>query len=423
MRNIVVIGGGASGLTAAISAAGEGAEVTLLEQKELVGKKILSTGNGRCNLTNFAMDSRYYRGGDPEAVEQVLRAFGARDAVKFFGQLGILTKSRGTYVYPRNDQASAVREALALGIARPQVSTHLQTRVENITFSKGKFHILAEENKEKKRFTGDRVILAAGGRAYPALGSDGSGYALAKALGHRIHPVLPALVQLTSDDPAFRKLAGVRSDAKVTLTVDGTVRCADQGEIQFTDYGLSGIPVFQVSRFASAGLREKKRVTAVIDFLPEMEKKELQALLTDKKTDWNEHTAEEFLRGIFHRKLVNVLLTRAHIRWTQKVGHFREEDMGRLSHICKQFEVDITGTRSFEQAQVCAGGVPLEEIDTRTMESRRCPGVYVTGELLDVDGMCGGYNLQWAWATGYIAGKAAARSGRKGVQVCSDFTN
>lgn len=408
MRKIIVIGGGASGLAASIAAAKKGAKVTLLEQKELVGKKILSTGNGRCNLTNLAMGPQYYRGGAPETVEKILHSFGTDDTVKFFRELGIITKKRGTYLYPKNDQASSVREALALGAARFQVDIHLQTKVEEISFLKGQFHVCAVENTEKRKFVGDKIILAAGGKAYPALGSDGSGYFLVKSLGHTVNKVFPALVQLTSDDPAFRKLAGIRSDARITLMWDETVVCTDQGEIQFTDYGLSGIPVFQVSRFAAAGLQKGKQISVFLDFLPEMTEKEICTLFRQKKKDWCNNTAEEFLRGIFHRKLVNVILTRAHIRWSQKAENFCEEDFIKIAEICKKFEVRITGTRSFEQAQVCAGGVPLEEISPLTMESLKCPGLYVTGELLDVDGMCGGYNLQWAWSTGCIAGEAAA---------------
>lgn len=407
MKTVIVVGGGASGLAASIAAAKKGARVILLEQKELVGKKILSTGNGRCNLTNLAMGPQYYRGGKQEIIEKVLHTFGTEDTIKFFGELGILTKKRGTYFYPKNDQASSVREALALGAARFQVEIHVQTKVEKISSSKGKFQVYALENGEKRTFIGDRVILAAGGKAYPALGSDGSGYVLAQLLGHTINPVLPALVQLTSDDPAFRKLAGIRSDAKITLMSGKTALCTDQGEIQFTDYGLSGIPVFQVSRFAAADLMEEKQISALLDFIPEMTEKELCSLFREKKKDWSNNTAEEFLRGIFHRKLVNVILTRAHIRWSQKAENFSEEDFVKIAGICRKFEVKITGTRSFDQAQVCAGGVPLEEISPFTMESLKCPGLYVTGELLDVDGMCGGYNLQWAWSTGHIAGEAS----------------
>ena len=375
MRRTVVIGGGASGLAASIAAAEKGASVILLEQKELVGKKILSTGNGRCNLTNLAMGPEYYRGGNRDTVEKVLRAFGTKDTVGFFGNLGIMTKARGTYLYPKNDQASSIREALALGIARFQVETHLQTKAEKISFVKGKFKIYARKSEGEERLEADRLILAAGGKASPGLGSDGSGYQLAKNLGHTITPVFPALVQLTSDDPAFRKLAGVRSDAKIVLVSGQTAVYADQGEIQFTDYGLSGIPIFQASRFAAESLRERKPVSVILDFLPEMQEREISALFREKQKGWSDNTAEEFLRGIFHRKLVNVLLTRAHIRWSQKVENFREEDFTGLARLCKKFEVKITGTRSFDQAQVCAGGVSLEEINPLTMESLKCPGL------------------------------------------------
>lgn len=408
MRKVLVIGGGAAGMTAAVFAARQGAYVTVLEQKDLTGKKILSTGNGRCNLTNLSMGPEYYRGGDSAFVGRVLEAFSAEDTLAFFESLGLETRARGTYVYPLSGQAAAVREALAMELRRREVQVLLKARARTLRRTKKGWEVRADVDGEERVCTADRVILAAGGRAFPALGSDGSGYTLAKMAGHSLEPVLPALVQLRSGEGFFKKLSGVRADACVRLLVEKEPVAEDTGEVQFTDYGLSGIPVFQVSRYASRALRQGRQVTAVLDFLPDRDREEVAAALKRRRGLFAENSAEEFLHGIFHRKLAAVLLTRSRVRWQEKAGELTEEMLGALTDMCKRFEVPVTGTNSFEQAQVCAGGVPLGEVRADTMESLAAPGLYLAGELLDVDGMCGGYNLQWAWATGAIAGRSAS---------------
>lgn len=397
-------------MAAAVSAARRGASVTILEKKEMAGKKILSTGNGRCNLTNMDMKAVYFRGGDQESIQTVLSGFGSEDTLRFFSGMGLMTKTRGTLVYPCNDQAAAVREALSMELKRLGVQILTGTVVKKALSAKGRFCLEAEGPEGHVRQTGDRLILAMGGKAAPALGSDGSGYQTAADFGHRIIRPLPALVQLRSGDPSFKKLAGIRADAAVMLYIDDKPAASDQGEIQFTDYGISGIPVFQVSRFAAEALDRNQKVTAVLDLAPWSEGEELTQLFVRRQAVFLENTAEEFLHGIFHRKLAPVLLTRACIRWKEKVKQIDQESLKRLAAVCKRFEVPVAGTNSFEQAQVCAGGVPLDEICPETMESRICPGLYLTGELLDVDGMCGGYNLQWAWSTGYLAGMSAAEN-------------
>ncbi|MCU6685502.1 aminoacetone oxidase family FAD-binding enzyme [Dorea acetigenes] len=406
---IYIIGGGASGIAAAIAAARKGAAVTILEHKDRIGKKILATGNGRCNLTNLHMEASCFRGDDTAIVDKVLRRFDAEDTLKFFRDLGLLTKTRGNYVYPRTDQASTVLEILLMELRRLHVHLETDTHVTSVEKTKKEFRIRAsQKEKGEKVYHADKVILASGGKAASAQGSDGSGYGLAKAMGHSLSPVVPALTALRASEKIFSRLAGIRTEATVTLYLDGRETAADTGELQLTNYGISGIPVFQVSRYASKGLYQKKEVTARIDFLPAMCEKEFLLYLSERKRKETDTVMEEFLIGVFHKKLIPVFLEYAGIGCHMKAEVVSEADFQRLVKTCKGFPVHIIAANSFEQAQVCAGGVRTAQVKADTLESIYTPGFYLTGELLDIDGICGGYNLQWAWATGYLAGRDAA---------------
>lgn len=409
-HKIAIVGGGASGMVAAIMAAREGASVTLFEQKERLGKKLLSTGNGRCNYTNAKMDVSCFRGEELAIVEHVLRRFDTQDTLRFFEKLGIVPKERNGYYYPQSDQAAAVLDVLCMEIRRLQVTVCCQTKVISIQKKKD-FSIRTSEGV----FHADAVILSTGGQASPALGSDGSGYELAKSLGHHMNPVVPALVQLHGKGTFFKMVSGVRVDAEVSLYVEGECLASDYGEVQLTNYGISGIPVFQISRYAALALYEKKRPVVNIDFMPKYSKRELLSFLTERRSYDLQKTAEEFLIGMLNRKLIPVLLRAAAIRPEKTLKEITVEDLERFAKKCKAFEIEIIGTNSFEQAQICAGGIRTAEIYQKTLESRIVHGLYLTGELLDVDGICGGYNLQWAWATGAIAGMEAATS-KKGIR-------
>lgn len=402
---VVVVGGGASGMVAAISAARNGAKVVLLEQKDRIGKKLLSTGNGRCNLTNENMNDTYFRGDDTSIIGPVLEKFGYEETLQFFGDLGVLFKNKQGYVYPISEQATTILDVLRMELARLKVEIRTETAVLDIKKEGEGFCIVTD----KGDIYTSRLILATGGRAASTLGSDGSGYRLAKELGHHITEVVPALVQLHGNGTYFKQLAGVRTNANVQLLVDGECVAADCGELQLTNYGISGIPVFQVSRYAAKALARKKQVVAEIDFLPSMSEDEFFTFMESRKSLQKEKTAEEFCVGIFHKKLIGVLLKCANIPLSLSMYKVNEKQFYTFLHLCKHFEIEITGTNSFEQAQICAGGVKTTEICPQTMESIFHKNLYLTGELLDIDGVCGGYNLQWAWATGYIAGVHAAK--------------
>lgn len=407
MRKIAVIGGGASGLVAAIAAArtNPDVQVTIYEKKDSAGKKILATGNGRCNLTNKDMDASYFRSDNQPFVENVLDRFGYEDTINFFTSLGLMTKARGNYIYPYSDQASTVLELLKLELNRLHVKTITDVTITDIVpVSKG-FLIKADKDKQKA----DTVILACGGKANPKLGSDGSGYTLAKALGHTMIPVVPSLVQLKVKNHPYAKAAGVRTDAVVTAICDGKEAASDRGELQLTAYGISGIPVFQISRYIAKALYKKQPAKVKIDFLPDIPEAELEKILLERKKGREDMTCANYLLGIFHQKLIPRFLEQARIRMHTTVNNLSDIQLKNLVQVIKSSVVPIDTTNGFENAQVCAGGISTKEIAVETMESCYVKNLYLTGELLDVDGICGGYNLQWAWATGYLAGTAAAK--------------
>ena len=407
MLTIAIIGGGASGMAAAIAAKRQNrsARVMIFEHKDIPGKKILSTGNGRCNLTNEYMDVSCFRSDHPEKIAPVLERFNANDTINFFQELGILTKSRNGYIYPRSDQASAVLDVLRMEIKRLGIEVILSTHVKELSASKKGFRIFTDN----KNYLADKIILATGSKAAKVLGSDGSGYQLAISFGLRLIPVVPALVQLKVKNFSFAKASGVRTDACVKAIIDYKEVASDTGELQITAYGISGIPVFQISRYIARALYERKEAFVSVDFIPQMTEDELLQFFNRRKSILKHVDASEFLIGIFNQKLIPRLLESAGIRSNTKVDSINSEQLKNLVKQCKATLFSIADTNGFDNAQVCAGGVSLNEIHIETMESCYQNGLYIIGELLDADGICGGYNLQWAWATGMIAGENAAR--------------
>ena len=409
MGTVAVIGGGASGMMAAITAAQEGAHVLLLEHKDRVGKKILSTGNGRCNFTNIHQEPICYRSENPLFPWGIICQFGSQETVSFFLKLGVYSKNRNGYLYPNSGQASSVLDVLRMELARLEVE--VRTGVECQEIVRGKKHLSIRTGQGMVR--ADAVILCAGSRAMPSSGSDGSGYDIAEKMGHRILPVLPALVQLRCREEFFKSIAGVRAEGTVSVFADGQCLARDTGEIQLTAYGISGIPVFQVSRYVSQALHQKEKVTAVLDFMPDFAPEQLQAFLRARIQAQPEKTAEQFLIGLFHKKLSDLWIRLLKLPRNRRACELTEEEITALGSMVKDFRVTVTSANAYEQAQVCCGGVDTAGINPDTLESQYVPGVFFAGEILDVDGMCGGYNLQWAWSSGYVAGKAACRFASK----------
>ena len=400
-RRVAVIGGGASGMMAAIQAAKAGASVTLYEKNDRVGKKILSTGNGRCNFSNENMALRFYHGSGTALLDAAFADFGAAWTRRFFESLGMRVKSREGYLYPASGQASTVLDLLRYELGRRQVDVHTGEPVQVLNRQKGKFVV----NGGKTYY--DAVVLCSGGCAAPAAGSDGSGFALAKAFGHHIVPLVPALTALRCKEKFYRQAAGVRCDARLTLKADGQAVCAEEGELQLTDYGLSGIPAFQISRHAAYALKEGRHVTVTVSFLPDLDEAACEAFFRARMKEHGTDTMDVFLTGIVNKKVNRLLCSLAGIRETEHACGLSGEVFDRLWRLYCFLETEVAGVNGFDRAQVSAGGVDCAEVDAKLM-SKKCPGLYFAGEILDVDGACGGYNLQWAFSSGAVAGRAAA---------------
>jgi hypothetical protein len=289
------------------------------------------------------------------------------------------------------------------------VTVLTECEVLSINKNDGLFKLTTNQGK----FDADTLILATGSKAAPKTGSDGSGYTLAKSLGHTVKKPLPALVQLTSNHAQCKAMAGVRSTGTVTLYVDGKETAKDFGEIQYTDYGISGIPVFQISRYAVLAKDKNKSVTAVIDMLPDFSAEELFKNMQARLKYDGYKDLVTYFSGLLNKKLVLAVLKMLGINSNMSAENAGLKQIKRICCAMKEFQFHITGSRSFDNAQVCQGGVKLSEINSDTLESNICSGLFFAGEVLDVDGKCGGYNLQWAWSSGYVAGKNAALKGGK----------
>lgn len=404
-----IIGGGAAGMAAAITAARQGAEVTILEGTDRLGKKLLSTGNGKCNLGNRKLDAQEYYCSEPQRLAGFLERFGTEETISFFRGLGVMIKEKNGYLYPACEQACAVQDALRYELRALGVRQVAECKVGAVERDAAAGEIRASGSGGS--FSFDRVILACGGKAAPKTGSDGSGFELAKALGHSLTPTVPALVQLRCRETYLKSVAGVRADALLSVW-RGKERVAEErGELQLTDYGLSGIPVFQVSRQVNYLLADRKEIGIRVDFLPdygeaayEQFRASRDLLLRDSRT------VEAYFTGMLHKKLMLLFIRLAGLKPGEPVREADPEAVRTVYRLCRGWTLHVSGSNSYEHAQVCAGGVPLSEV-TDGLESVKAPGVYFAGEILDVDGRCGGYNLHWAWCSGYLAAMAAVGEG------------
>lgn len=413
-RTVAVIGGGAAGMMAAIEAARAGAIVTLIEKNPQLGKKLATTGNGRCNYTNLDMGDRIggkFRGFHPEFAEAALDVLPPEAVLDWFREIGVEPRFRGSYVYPNSDQASAVVEVLREELHRLSVKVHYNAEVKSVQRVGDTYFLIQCTDAVVKA---DRVILAAGSKAAPKTGSNGDGYFIARKLGHSIVPYVPALCGIRCAGDAFKALAGIRTEAALELVVDGHCVDREAGELQLVDYGISGIPVFQLSRYAAYALQEGKKAAVYINFLPgfteevEDPKDRAVQLFRQRQQRLAGRKMESFFTGLLHQKLGQLLLRMANVRPELPVAELSEKQLRSLASLSVRFKAECVEMNGFQQAQVVAGGVDTCEVDPRTMASRLVPGLYFAGEVLDIDGICGGYNLQWAWASGFVAGRHAA---------------
>ena len=408
MKRVGIIGAGASGMAAAIAAAENGASVFLFENKDRVGKKLLLTGNGKCNLTNVRMGPGFFHSSsDEEAlIESVLRRFGCEDTIMFFGHLGIFTRNREGRIYPYPETASCVLDALRLELRRLKVKERVLSRVSDIRPLEGGGFELDIKGERSYTERVDSCIICSGGKTRSETGSDGSGYALARHLGHRVIRPLPALTGLKSGLPCFKALSGVRAEAALKLFIDAKEAASSSGELQLTDYGISGICTFDISGAAVRALNQGRKATVSLDFMPEFNYAQARTYLKQRFEDLRDRSAVELLNGLFHKKLNQQLLKLLGIKERTPYSELPEDLSDRLCALVKDFRADISGYMGYDRAQVTSGGVALNEV-TEFLESKLCPGLFLAGEVLDVDGVCGGYNLQWAFASGIIAGRSS----------------
>ncbi|EJO5348146.1 NAD(P)/FAD-dependent oxidoreductase [Clostridium botulinum] len=405
-HEIIVLGGGASGITASIISKDMGSDIAILESNNRIGKKILTTGNGRCNISNENISSCKYYSNNTDFYKFILSKFNLEDTKNFFTSLGLplITLNEGK-IYPMSLQASSVLDILRLAIKDRCIPIYFDSKVKNIKKSNKGF-IITTENEI---FQCKKLIIASGGMSAPNTGSDGSGFKLAKNLGHTIIDPVPGLVQLKLDYPYLKALSGIKFNGRVKLNIDKKILREEFGEILFTDYGISGPPILQLSSVASRLLNNSKEIYVSVDILPDMNKENLINLLENHWGTFYYRSIHDSFIGILNKKLIPILLKHCGI----KNIHIPCQDITwkekeKIFDILKNWTFKITGTNSFKNSQVTCGGVDAFEVSNKTLESLKIKNLYFCGEILDIHGDCGGFNLQWAWSSGYIAGKSAS---------------
>lgn len=397
---IGIIGGGASGMAAALAAAEhEDVQVVLLERQARVGRKLQATGNGRCNLTNLHASEGGYHGDAPAFAEYAISQFGPEKTLQWFRSLGLFTVAEESgRVYPYSDQANSVLDVLRFALEKPNIEVKLGFEVEKVKKIPSGFRV---ESKEET-LECDKLIVACGGLAGTKLGGTMSGYKLLRSLGHKCTKLRPTLVQLKSGWNGIAALKGVRANCQAAIFCNGKIHRESTGEIQFTEYGISGPVVFEISRDACQGAGEW---ICRLDLLPDFSEEELtRELLRRRATNL---PVAELLTGILHNRLGRVVTQAVGISGYVPVKQLEEQELAAVSRAVKAFDITLTEPMGMDSAQVTAGGIVTKEFDDTTMESRIVPGLYACGEVLDIDGDCGGYNLQWAWSSGRLAGAHA----------------
>ncbi len=392
-----IIGGGAAGMMAAVTAAKNGHEVTILEAMPRIGKKLLLTGSGKCNLSNSDMDIMHFHGDAPEMISHVLTCVSPDKPLMFLESLGLVCRNRNGYIYPNTEQATTVLDVFLCALRSLKVCCHTDEKVTDIIRTKDGFVVIATN-----KYSFDKLIVATGLKACPKTGSDGNLLPVIERLGHKLNPVEPALVQLVCSDKYCKNLAGIRIHGKVSLYIDGNYEKSEEGEIQLTDYGISGIPVFQLSYMASRALSLGSKVTVQMDWLPAFSG--IEEICSFLKKVCFDKSCLETLLGILPKNICFAILKSANIKPDLLFEKLSASDIRRIASIIKSFDFHVTGNRGFESAQICCGGIDFASVNGN-LESIHMPGLYFAGEILDVNGDCGGYNLTWAFCSGILAGE------------------
>ena len=401
MPKVLIVGGGAAGMMAAISARNQGAEVVILERNNRVGKKILATGNGRCNYTNVNLSISNYHGNNPKFAYSCISKFGVDKTLDFFEQLGITpaVEDNGK-VFPLSFQSSSVLDVLRFELEDLGIKVLTDGFVTNIK-KEDKFQLTLMNGR---KIYGDRVILATGGNAAPNTGSDGNGYTLAKNMGHSIVDVFPGLVQLKLEGNIFKQVDGVKFVGTAGL-YRKSIELKKIGRYIIYQLWYIRSPYTQLSRTALEYLNNGKDIELKVSIIDTKTEEELYDYLIYRFGFMAKKTIERGLIGLINKRLILPILKEIRIDKNKQIAHLSNEEVRRLSGILTDWRFNISGSKSFKDAQITAGGIDTNEIDSSTMESKLVEGLYFAGEIVDIDGDCGGFNLQWAWSSGYIAGK------------------
>lgn len=417
MHDLVILGGGASGLMAAVSAAQfiPGKKFLILEQSPRVGKKLLVTGNGRCNLTNLTLDPSRYHGAPAAFVSKVLSQLPAEETLALFSRLGLFChEEEQGRCYPYGNQASAVLDVLRRYLANKGVEERCGVRVEAIQMKSVGYELKTGAGTVFAK----KLVLAAGGRAMPSSGSDGSGLILAESLGLKATKPFPSLTPVRVDSPVLKSVKGMRCRCKASLLADKKLIKQETGEIQFTEQGLSGICVFNLSRLAgeffalgTVNGQKAAEISLSLDLVPDLEYQALLEFLGALATDQTRLPLEQLLGGVLNKRVgLGLLKQLGFSPLSRPIGDLSSIELKNICHTVKDWRFAPTGTLGWQQAQATAGGLFTSQFEPSTLEAKKLPGLYACGELLDVDGDCGGYNLQWAWSSGFTAGKSAAKA-------------
>lgn len=399
---VAIIGGGASGLVCAIEAARKGHHVYVFEKNTKLGRKILATGNGKCNISNLHLNATRYHGESPQFVKSILKRFDTFTCKNYFRTLGLeMREGEEGRLYPMSHQASSVvdilvHEARALGVV-----FYCESEVVQISHKGEQFTLHVKEEK----YLFDACVIATGSLAMPTLGSSRSGYDFAKTFGHTIVEPFPSLVQLLSDEAHLKEASGVKIDARVELFVEGKRLMHTQGDVLFTNYGLSGSAILDISRYASLAFKQEEEVFVVLDMFPSLEKEALQSLLQKRLAYAKNKSLTLWLEGIIPKKLAFFVIHTCKFEHLKDASMLGAKEIKKLLFTLKAQRLRINGTKGFESAEVSAGGVDVREIDEKTLMSQKVKNLYFCGEVLDIDGDCGGFNLHFAWSSGFCVGQ------------------
>lgn len=397
MSKIAIIGAGASGLVAAIVAAREGAQVCIYEKNNKIGKKILATGNGRCNVTNQHIELSNYHGQNPSFINPSMNRFKTSTCKEFFAELGVeMVEGQRGRLYPKSLQSSSIVELLGYECTRLGVEIFLNHEVKKVEKKDNGFSLHVED----KSLHVKSVLIATGGLAMPTLGSCDSGYEFAKSFGHTLIPTHATLVQLVCKED-LKSISGVKVVGDIEVYIDNEQKSTRSGDILFTNYGISGSAVLDVSRVISHAILHKRGVHVKLDLLPEYSKEQLKNLLKKRLEFSNSKSVAFWLEGFINSKLASYVAQGLHVK---NADDLNNKELTKLVYNLKNMSLHVEDTKGYKSAEVTAGGVNTKEIDAKTMQSKLQDRLYFSGEVVDIDGDCGGYNLHWAWASGYTAG-------------------